>query len=299
MDLRGRTVGSSTPTEVGNPAVLFKGLEDVPKRSVKPKGSQEPLITDTANVNPPSGETKAQRSQRKINEAMEIAKNNNADDLELIRTYRKAVSDANAEESPEIHHQVLTTSSSRVEQTMEPSQSSLEEGQIRETLPINNNNTVIQSPIDTMNPIPEINSRGREEGSQPVVNQSLGLTTGPTGIQNNPVSYPRSSQDSEFMNSMSPEKQRALITAENVIQRTIREVEEGHRPLTALRVAQHGANIIDYAHNFNVETIVRDAMVRHNVPILTQEQMSRVDGRPDPNQLVSRESVSNTSQQGN
>jgi len=143
MDLRGRTVGSSNPTEVGNPAVLLKGLEDVPKRSVKPKGSQEPLLTDTANVNPPSGETKAQKSQRIINEAMEIAKNNNADDLELIRAYRKAVSDANAEESPEIHHQVLTTSSTRVEQTMEPSQSSLEEGQIRETSPIINNNTVI------------------------------------------------------------------------------------------------------------------------------------------------------------
>jgi len=59
MDLRGRTIGSENPNEVGNPAVLLKGLEDVPKRSVKPKGSQEPLLTVTANVNPPSGETKA------------------------------------------------------------------------------------------------------------------------------------------------------------------------------------------------------------------------------------------------
>ena len=98
MDLRGRTVGSSNPNEVGNPVMLFKGREDVPKRSVKPKGSQEPLITVTANKNPPSGETKAQRSQRKINEAMEIAKNNNADDIELNRTYMKAVAAAEAED---------------------------------------------------------------------------------------------------------------------------------------------------------------------------------------------------------
>ena len=76
MDLRGRTVGSSNPNEVGIPVTLLKGLDDVPKRSVKPKGSQEPLLTVTPSEYPPSGETKAQRSQRKINEAMEIAKNN-------------------------------------------------------------------------------------------------------------------------------------------------------------------------------------------------------------------------------
>ena len=103
MDLRGRTIGSENPNEVGNPAVLLKGLEDVPKRSVKPKGSQEPLLTGTANENPPSGETKAQRSQRKINEAMEIAKNNNADEIELIRAYRKAVAEAEAADSPDIN----------------------------------------------------------------------------------------------------------------------------------------------------------------------------------------------------
>ena len=68
--------------------------------------------------------------------------------------------------------------------------------------------------------------------------------------QDNPLLYPRSSKDTEFMDSLIPEKQNALLTAERVIGRTIREVEEGHRPFTALRVAQHGANIIDYAHNF-------------------------------------------------
>jgi len=31
MDIRGRTIGSENPNEVGNPAVLLKGLEDVPK----------------------------------------------------------------------------------------------------------------------------------------------------------------------------------------------------------------------------------------------------------------------------
>ncbi len=66
MDLRGRTIGSENPNEVGSTAVLLKGLDDVPKRSVKSKGSQEPLLTVTANVNPPLGETKAQRSQRKL-----------------------------------------------------------------------------------------------------------------------------------------------------------------------------------------------------------------------------------------
>ena len=117
MDLRGRTIGSSNPSEVGNPTGLLKGLDDVPKRSGKPKGSQEPLLTEIANAIPSSGETKDQRSQRKINEAMEIAKNNNATDLELIRAYRKAAAEAEAEDSPDIHHQVLTTSSTRVEQT--------------------------------------------------------------------------------------------------------------------------------------------------------------------------------------
>ncbi len=125
MDLRGRTVGSSNPTEVGNPAVLLKGLEDVPKRSVKPKGSQEPLLTVTTNVNPPSGETKAQKSQRIINEAMEIAKNNNADEIELIRAYRKAVAEAEAADSPDTNQQVIITSSNMVEETINASQSSL------------------------------------------------------------------------------------------------------------------------------------------------------------------------------
>ena len=118
MDLRGRTIGSSNPSEVGNPTGLLKGLDEVPKRSGKPKGSQEPLLTEIANAIPSSGETKDQRSQRKINEAMEIAKNNNATDLELIRAYRKAAAEAEAEDSTDIHHQVLKTSSTRVEQTM-------------------------------------------------------------------------------------------------------------------------------------------------------------------------------------
>ena len=131
MDLRGRTVGSSNPNEVGNSTGLLKGLEDVPKRSVKLKGSQEPLLTVTAKVNPPSGETKAQRSQRKNNEAMEIAKNNNADDLELISAYRKAVADAEAADSPDINPQVTISSSTMVEQTISASQSSLEDKSVR------------------------------------------------------------------------------------------------------------------------------------------------------------------------
>ncbi len=68
MDLRGRTIGSENPNEVGNPAVLLKGLDDVPKRSVKPKGSQEPLLTGTANVNPPLGTQFLRR--RKLKEAV-------------------------------------------------------------------------------------------------------------------------------------------------------------------------------------------------------------------------------------
>ena len=67
--------------------------------------------------------------------------------------------------------------------------------------------------------------------------------------------------------------------AEKVIMRTVQAVEHGQQPLSALQVAQHRANIIDYAHNFNVETIVKDFMARMDVPVLTQEQMSRVDGR--------------------
>ncbi len=130
-----RTIGSENPNEVGNPAMLLKGLDEVPKRSVKPKGSQEPLLTVTTKVNPPSGETKAQRAQRKLDEAMEIAKNNNADEIELIRAYRKAVADAEAADSPDINPQVTISSSTMVEQTRNASQSSLEDGQIRETLP--------------------------------------------------------------------------------------------------------------------------------------------------------------------
>jgi len=58
---------------------------------------------------------------------MEIAKNNNADEIELIRAYRKAVADADAAGSPDINQQVLTTSSTGVEQTISASQLSLDD----------------------------------------------------------------------------------------------------------------------------------------------------------------------------
>ena len=254
---------------------------------MKPKGSQEPLLTVIANKNPPSGETKAQKSQRIINEAMEIAKNNNADEIELIRAYRKAVADADAAGSPDINQQVLTTSSTGVEQTISASQSSLDDEQIRETLPASINNTVNQSETIALNPLSNVVEPGVEE----VRDQSNQISTSGTtndvmGEQVNPLLYPHSSKDKEFMNSLIPEKQNALLTAERVIGRTIMEVEAGHRPLTALRFAQHGANIIDHAHNFNVEAIVKDAMIRNQVPILTQDQMSRVDGRHDPSKAL-------------
>ena len=65
MDLGGHTVGSSNPNEDSIPFTLLKGLEDVPKRSVKLKGTQGPLVTSSTSVHPVPGETKAQMSQRK------------------------------------------------------------------------------------------------------------------------------------------------------------------------------------------------------------------------------------------
>ena len=268
MDLRGRTVGSSNPNEVNNPVTLLKGLDDVPKRSVKPKGSQEPLLTETPSEYPPSGETKAQRSQRKINEAMEIAKNNNASDIELIRTYRKATAEAEAEDSPINTQQVITTSSAMVGQTMDASQSSLEEGQIRETSTTIIENMVNRMETNDLNPLPEVGLSGVEERREQSNSiPTLETTINDTVEQGNPLLYPHSSKDTAFMDSLIPEKRNALLTAERVIGKTIREVEMGQRPLTSLTVAQHTANIIDHAHNFNVEAIVRDAMVRNQVPI--------------------------------
>ncbi len=62
---------------------------------------------------------------------MENAKNNDASASELIKIYRKAVADAETPDSPEDNQQVSTTSSNMVEQTINASQSSLEDGQIR------------------------------------------------------------------------------------------------------------------------------------------------------------------------
>ncbi len=199
MDLRGRTVGSSNPNEVGNPAVLLKRLEDVPKRSVKPKGSQEPLLTVTANVNPPVGETKAQRSQRKINEAMENAKNNDASASELIKIYRKAVADAETPDSPDINHQVSTTSSNMVEQTITASQSSLEDGQIRETLPAISYTMVNRLETTDGNPFSKVVEPGVEEVRDSSNQSSAPGTTNNVMVEQvNPLLYPHSSKDKEY-----------------------------------------------------------------------------------------------------
>ncbi len=104
------------------------------------------------------------------------------------------------------------------------------------------------------NPFSKVVEPGLEEGRDSSNQSSAPGTTNNVMVEQvNPLLYPHSSKDTEFMNSLIPEKQNALLTAERIIGRTILEVEAGHRPLTALRVAQHGANIIDHAHNFNVE----------------------------------------------
>jgi hypothetical protein len=51
MDTRSHTQGSSNPNEDDNPVTLLKGLEDVPKRSVKSNATQEPLVLSSAIMN--------------------------------------------------------------------------------------------------------------------------------------------------------------------------------------------------------------------------------------------------------
>ncbi len=174
---------------------------------------------------------------------MENAKNNDAGASELI--YRKAVADAETPDSPDINHQVSTTSSNMVEQTITASQSSLEDGQIRETFPAISNNMVNQLETTDGNPFSKVVEPGVEEVRDSSNQSSAPGTTNNVMVeQANPLLFPHSSKDTEFMNSLIPEKQNALLTAEKVIGRTIMEVEAGHRPLTALRVAQHGGQQI-------------------------------------------------------
>ncbi len=127
---------------------------------------------------------------------MEIAQNNDASASELIKIYRKAVADAETPDSPEVHQQVSTTSSNMVEQTMTASQSSLEDGQIRETLPVISNTMVNQLETTDVNPLSKVVEPGVEEVRDPSNHSSAPGTTKEGMVEQvNPLLYPHSSKE--------------------------------------------------------------------------------------------------------
>ena len=96
----------------------------------------------------------------------------------------------------------------------------------------------IQLETNDLNPLPEVVAPGVEETrDQSNYNLAPGTTIEGTVEQVNPLLYPHSSNDKEYMESLIPEKRNALLSAEKVIGRTTREVEAGQRPLSALKIA--------------------------------------------------------------
>ena len=89
------------------------------------------------------------KGAKEKSEALENAKNNDASASELIKIYRKAVAEAEAADSPETNLQVITTSSTMVEQTLVARQSSLVGEEIRESSSSIRKQTVSQSHTDT------------------------------------------------------------------------------------------------------------------------------------------------------